>query len=44
MILLALSEDIIQNIWHKENSEVESKKSGTVFFEGRKFKRHHHGR
>ena len=31
IFLLALSEDIIQNIWQKENSEVESKKSGTVF-------------
>jgi hypothetical protein len=44
MILLTLSKNIIQNIWHKENSEAESKKSGTVFFKGRNFKRHHHGR
>jgi hypothetical protein len=44
LILLALSEDKIQNMWQKENSEVESKKSGTVFFKGRNFKRHHHER
>jgi len=44
LILLALSEDITQNIWQKEVSEFESKKSGTVFFEGRNFKRHHHWR
>jgi len=31
LILLVLSEDKIQNIWQKENSEVECKKSGTVF-------------
>ena len=37
-ILLALLEDIIQNIWQMENSEVGSKKNGTVFFKDRDFK------